>query len=107
MVLEDGGEGRQRSEAREQLVFLTDYSEAAFQHPHAFGVANVREDVALVRNSLHYSTGTLSHEILHLVLEERGHDVSCFADKVHENQFNYVLLEMGDSSYPVIKKFDC
>jgi hypothetical protein len=94
--------------AREQqVVFLTKHSDQVFQKPLASGVAYPSENVAFVENNFGYSTASLSHEILHLVLEEEGHKKSCYVDLVHENQLKYELMQMDDNKRPVIKKFDC
>ena len=91
-----------------QVVFLTGHSDLVFKKPAARGIAYVAEDMAFVENNFGYSTGTLSHEILHLVLEEEGHEKSCYVNKVHRNQFNYEMKEMGEGGkYPVVKKFEC
>lgn len=91
----------------QQIVFLTEHSEQVFQRPLARGIAYPTENLAFVKNNFGYSTGTLSHELLHLVLEEQGYEKSCYVDKVHENQFKYELKEIGENMRPVIKKFDC
>jgi hypothetical protein len=88
-------------------VFLTEYSEQVFQKALASGVAYPTENIAFVENNFGYSTGTLSHELLHLVLEEQGHEKGCYVDSVHENQFKCELKQIGDNMRPVIKKFDC
>jgi hypothetical protein len=98
---------RQQEKIQQQVVFLTDYSDSVFQRGDASGVAYPTENIAFVRNNYAYSTGTLSHEILHLVLEEEGYPTSCYVDKVHENQFNFSLKEMGDGEYPIVNRFDC
>jgi hypothetical protein len=90
----------------EQVVFLTEHSEPVFQKPLASGVAYPTENLAFVENNFEYSTAAVSHELLHLVLEERGYEKSCYVDKVHENQFRYALTEMGENKKP-IKRFDC
>ena len=98
-------EGRQGK----QVVFLTEWSQPIFRHYAAGGIAYVKEDVAFVKNNMEYSTGNLSHEVLHLALEEEGYDKACYADKVHENQHLFAMEKMGPSgnSYPIVKKFDC
>ena len=60
-----------------------------------------------MQNNFEYNTGTLSHEILHLVLEEEGHEKGCYVNKVHRNQFNYEMKEMAGGVYPIVKKFEC
>jgi hypothetical protein len=90
-----------------QVVFLTEHSQRVFQKPLASGVAYPSKDVAFVENNFEYSTAALSHEILHLVLEEEGYDKDCYVDLVHENQLRYELIQMGENKRPVIKKFDC
>ena len=90
-----------------QVVFLTEHSDQVFKKPAAAGIAYVTEDMAFVQNNFEYSTGTLSHEILHLVLEEEGHKKGCYVNKVHRNQFNYEMKEMAGGMYPVVKKFEC
>ncbi|MEW6603730.1 MAG: hypothetical protein AB1351_03455 [Thermoproteota archaeon] len=92
---------------KEQVVFLTKYSNKIFQKLTASGVAYPTENLAFVKNNFEYSTAAVSHETLHLVLEEKGHGKSCYVDAVHENQFRYELKEMGKNKHPVIKKFDC
>ena len=93
----------------QQAVFLTQYSQNIFQRGDAEGIAYPGQDIGFVKNNYYYSTSVLNHEILHLVLEEEGYPMSCYVDKVHENQFNFVLKEMGPNGekYPLIKKFDC
>lgn len=91
----------------EQVVFLTKHSDKIFQKLTASGVAYPTENLAFVENNFEYSTAAVSHEILHLVLEEEGHGKSCYVDAVHENQSRYELKEMGKNNHPVIKKFDC
>lgn len=91
----------------QQVVFLTERSEQVFQSHLARGIAYPTENLAFVHNNFGYSTGTLSHELLHLVLEEQGQGKDCYVDKVHENQFRYALKEIGENMRPVIKKFDC
>lgn len=99
-----GQEGRQGK----QVVFLTEWSQPIFRHYAAGGIAYVKEDMAFVKNNMEYSTGNLSHEVLHLALEEQGYDKSCYADKVHENQHLFAMEKMGSrGSYPIVKKFDC
>ena len=90
-----------------QVVFLTEYSKSVFQRDDAAGISYPSENIAFVRNNYFYSTGTLSHEILHLVLEEKGYSKSCFVDKVHENQFKFILRQIGNQDYPIINKFNC
>jgi hypothetical protein len=90
-----------------QVVFLTKYSKSVFQRDDAAGISYPSENIAFVRNNYFYSTGTLSHEILHLVLKEEGYPKSCYVDKVHENQFKFSLKQIGDQDYPIIAKFNC
>lgn len=97
----------QSAPGTEQVVFLTEHSEQVFQKISASGVAYPTENMAFVENNFEYSTAAISHEILHLVLEEQGYERSCYADKVHENQFKYELKEMGGNKHAVLKKFDC
>ena len=97
---------RQDAPSTEQVVFLTEHSEQVFQKLAASGVAYPTENMAFVENNFEYSTAAISHEVLHLVLEEQGHDRSCYADKVHEHQFKYELKEMGGNKHAVLKKFD-
>lgn len=94
-------------DTEQQVMFLTKHSEQVFQKPLASGVAYPTENLAFAENNFEYSTSTLSHELLHLVLEEQGYKKSCFVDKVHENQFKYELKEIGGNMRPVVKKFDC
>jgi hypothetical protein len=96
-----------RDAREQQVVFLTEHSQEVFQKPLASGVAYPSEDVAFVENNFEYSTAALSHEILHLVLEEEGHDKGCYVDLVHENQLRYELIQMDKNKWPVIKNFDC
>lgn len=91
----------------QQILFLTEHSDRVFRNPLASGIAYPAENMAFVENSFEYSTATVSHELLHLVLEEQGYEKSCYVDKVHENQLKYELKEMGGSKHPVLKKFDC
>jgi hypothetical protein len=91
----------------EQIVFLTEHSEQVFQNPLASGIVYPTENMAFVENNFEYSTGTVSHELLHLVLEEQGYDKRCYVDMVHENQFRHELKEMGKNMHPILKKFDC
>lgn len=100
-----GAEGRQGK----QVVFLTQFSLPVFRNYAAGGISYVKQDMAFVKNNMDYSTGNLSHEVLHLALEEEGYDKACYADKVHENQHLFVMEKMGSSgnSYPILKKFDC
>lgn len=63
--------------------------------------------LGVCRKQLWIHTGTLSHELLHLVLEEQGQKKSCYVDRVHENQFEYELKEIGKNVRPAIKKFNC
>lgn len=53
------------------------------------------------------TTAAVSHKLLHLVLEDRGHEKSCYVDEVHENQFRYALMEMGGNKRPILERFDC
>lgn len=95
---------------KQQVVFLTEYSESVFIKPTASGVAYAEHDLAFVKNKFEYSTSTLSHEILHLVLEEEGYERSCYVDKVHENQYLFSIKKTSDSNarfFPIIHKFDC
>jgi hypothetical protein len=101
------GQGVPDMQEKQQVVFLTKHSEQVFQRPLASGVAYPTENLTFVENNFGYSTGNLSHELLHLVLEEQGHEKSCYVDMVHENQFKYRLKQMGDNMRPVVKKFDC
>lgn len=96
-------------ERRQQTIFLTEYSSSVFRSPFARGIAYPADDIAFVKNNFEYSTGTLSHEMLHLVLEEKGYEESCYVDKVHENQFTYSLKESSywRGKHPVVAKFDC
>lgn len=96
-----------QGDREQQVVFLTKHSLQVFQKPLASGVAYPSENMAFVDNNFEYSTAPLSHEILHLVLEEEGHDKGCYVDMVHENQLKYDLLQMGENKLPVIKRFDC
>jgi hypothetical protein len=98
---------QQEEKLQQQVVFLTDYSESVFQRGDANGIAYPTENIAFVRNNYAYSTATLSHEVLHLVLEEEGYPQSCYVDRVHENQFSFSLKEMGDGEYPIVNRFDC
>ena len=91
----------------QQVVFLTEHSELVFQKPLASGVAYPTENMAFVENNFEYSTATVSHELLHLVLEEQGHEKSCYVDEVHENQLKYALIEMGGNKRPILDRFDC
>jgi hypothetical protein len=70
-------------------------------------VAYPTENLAFVQNNFEYSAGTLSHELLHLVLEQQAHEKNCYVDLVHENQFKYGLKQIGNNMRPVIKKFYC
>lgn len=88
----------------QQVVFLTEHSQQVFQKPLASGVAYPSENLAFVENNFGYSTASLSHEILHLVLEEQEHEKSRYVDMVHENQLKYELMQMCDNKRPVIKK---
>lgn len=71
------------------------FAAGPFQKPLASEIAYPTENVAFVENDFEYSTGTLSHELFHLGLEELGCKKSCYVDKVHENQFRYEMIEMG------------
>jgi hypothetical protein len=42
------------------------------------------------------TTTTLSHETLHLSLEDIGYPKACYVDKIHDNQFSFTLKELGD-----------
>jgi hypothetical protein len=92
----------------QQIVFLTEYSETVFLNPAARGIAYPTENMAFVKNNYEYSTATISHEILHLVLEEQGYDKECYVEQVHENQFSFAMMQMGSyNKFPLVNKFEC
>jgi hypothetical protein len=91
----------------QQVVFLTEHTQRVFQKPLASGVAYPSENLAFVENNFEYSTAALSHEILHLILEEEGHGKRCYVDLVHENQLRYEMIQMRENKRPVIKNFNC
>ncbi len=113
----DDSEERQK---QQQVVFITQYSKAVFQIENAAGVSYPSENIAFVRSDLFYTTKSLSHEILHLVLEEEGYPKGCYIDKVHENHFKPSLGKVAKDDedndnnymrsayyYQIIARFDC
>lgn len=98
------GNVKSSSSQQDQVVFLTKFSQNVFRNEFADGIAYVKHDLALVRNNYHYSTGTISHEMLHLVLEEQGKSRACFHDAVHDHQYDY---KINLPSYSIINKFEC
>lgn len=88
-----------------QIAFITEYSEDAFRaNALAQGIAYPSQDIALVRNNYQYSIAPVSHEILHLALQEDDYSPECYLYKLHEMQFRYILTPSG---YPIIQKFGC
>lgn len=70
----------------------------------AEGVAFPAMNYGAVELNYEKSTKALSHETLHLVLQDMGHPRSCYADAVHENAYNYARYY---GKVIIMAHFDC
>lgn len=70
----------------------------------AEGVAQPSINFGAVELNYEESTKVLSHETLHLVLEDMGHPRSCYADRVHENAYRYARYY---DSVMIMAHFEC
>ena len=69
----------------------------------ANGVAQPALNFGAVEFNYHESAKVLSHETLHLMLEEAGHPRSCYVDAVHDNAHRFARY--GD--VVILAHFDC
>lgn len=72
--------------------------------PGIQGLARPHSDFGTVDFNYRETAKTVSHETLHLILEERGYEKSCYADKVHENAYSF---SRHDGNIMIIKHFEC
>ncbi|AFU57970.1 hypothetical protein Ngar_c10280 [Candidatus Nitrososphaera gargensis Ga9.2] len=70
----------------------------------AQGVAQPTVNFGAVEFNYEYSAKVVSHETLHLMLEERGYPKSCYVDAVHEHA--YTLARYYDNIM-IIQHFEC
>ncbi|MEW6603194.1 MAG: hypothetical protein AB1351_00725 [Thermoproteota archaeon] len=70
----------------------------------AEGVAHPSLNYGEVELNYEKSTKALSHETLHLVLEDMGRLRSCYVDKVHENAYSYARYY---DNVMIMAHFDC
>jgi hypothetical protein len=71
--------------------------------PGIQGLSRPQSNFGTVNYNYYETTKTVSHETLHLVLEERGHEKSCYADKVHENAYSFARHD----NIMIIAHFEC
>ena len=69
----------------------------------ADGVAQPALNFGAVEFNYSESAKVLSHETLHLMLEEAGHPKSCYVDSVHENAHRFAVYD----DVVVLAHFDC
>jgi hypothetical protein len=72
--------------------------------PGIQGLSRPHSNFGTVDYNYYETTKTVSHETLHLVLEERGYEKSCYVDKVHENAYS---LARHDDNIMIIAHFEC
>lgn len=70
----------------------------------ARGVAQPSENFGKVEFNYEESSKVLSHETLHLMLEQIGYPKSCYVDAVHENAYRYARYY---DSVMILAHFDC
>jgi hypothetical protein len=70
----------------------------------ALGVAQPAWNTGSVKFNGEYTTTTLSHETLHLVLEDLGYPKACYVDKVHEHASEFARY---NDNIMVVQHFDC
>lgn len=70
----------------------------------AEGVAFPSLNYGTVELNYKSSTKALSHETLHLMLEEMGHPKGCYVDAVHENAYRYARYY---GNVIIMAHFDC
>lgn len=69
----------------------------------AQGVAQPALNFGSVEFNYQESTKVLSHETLHLMLEEAGHQKSCYVDAVHDNAYRFVKYD----DVMIMAQFEC
>ena len=70
----------------------------------ALGVAQPDLNTGAVKFNGEYTTTTLSHETLHLILEDLGYPKACYVDGVHKHASEFARY--GDNVM-VMQHFDC
>lgn len=70
----------------------------------ASGMAQPTENFGAVEFNYEESTKVLSHETLHLMLEEAGYPKSCYVNAVHDNAYNYARHY---NNIMILAHFDC
>jgi hypothetical protein len=70
----------------------------------AHGVAQPTENFGAVNFNYQESTKVVSHETLHLMLEEAGYPQSCYVDAVHEHAYSFARY---DDNVMILAHFDC
>jgi hypothetical protein len=72
--------------------------------PGVQGMSRPQSNFGTVNFNYYETTRTVSHETLHLVLEGRGYEKSCYVDAVHENAYS---LARHDGNVMIIGHFEC
>jgi hypothetical protein len=70
----------------------------------AQGVAQPTLNFGAVEFNYQESSKVVSHETLHLILEEKGYPKSCYVDKVHENAYRFARYY---DNVMILAYFDC
>lgn len=70
----------------------------------AQGVAQTTVNFGAVEFNYEQSAKVVSHETLHLMLEERGYPKSCYVDAVHEHAYSFARY---DGNVMIVQHFDC
>jgi hypothetical protein len=70
----------------------------------AYGMAQPSVNFGAVEFNYKESTKTLSHETLHLMLEEMGYPKSCYVDAVHDNAYHFARYH---DNIMIMAQFDC
>jgi hypothetical protein len=69
----------------------------------AYGVAQPSVNFGAVEYNYQESTKTLSHETLHLMLEEMGYPKGRYVDAVHDNSYRFARYH----DVMILAHFDC
>jgi hypothetical protein len=86
------------------LNVITMVDDSAFLGSEFDGFARPSENFGVIDFNYHDSTISLSHETLHLALEEMGYPTSCYVDAVHENSYRFARYY---DAIMIIKYFEC
>lgn len=96
-----------------QTVFITPYDLDIHRSQITRGVALPQDNIAFVQSKPNGRTLSeiTSHEILHLILEERGFEDDCYSKKVHRyayrEPFAYYETHWILNRLEVIARFEC